>query len=222
MTDDAMGRVLQLVAEGRLTADEAGPILDALDIADAVDAPTTRTHQPARVGAARDARRRRHRRPGHPHRDQRPRSQGDPPTGPAGPRPGGPRSHPGPLRRHGRARPRGDRLGHQGPDRRPSTTMATASGSSSSRSRRPHMTATDPIQPARPTFDRGPRVRLRPDRRPPGRGRRSRARREGPRHGLVRGCATASGIASIALGRARGERRSTRSLADVSRPARRP
>jgi hypothetical protein len=43
MTDDAMGRVLQLVAEGRLTADEAGPILDALNIADAADAPTTRT-----------------------------------------------------------------------------------------------------------------------------------------------------------------------------------
>lgn len=48
MTDDAMGRVLQLVAEGRLTADEAGPILDALNIADAVDAPTTRsTTRPA-------------------------------------------------------------------------------------------------------------------------------------------------------------------------------
>jgi hypothetical protein len=43
MTDDAMGRVLQLVAEGRLTADEAGPILDALGIPDAADAPTTRT-----------------------------------------------------------------------------------------------------------------------------------------------------------------------------------
>ena len=44
MTDDAMGRVLQLVAEGRLTADEAGPILDALDHrADGADAPTIRT-----------------------------------------------------------------------------------------------------------------------------------------------------------------------------------
>lgn len=31
MTDDAMERVLRLVAEGRLTADEAGPILDALE-----------------------------------------------------------------------------------------------------------------------------------------------------------------------------------------------
>ena len=31
MPDDALERVLRLVAEGRLTADEAGPILDALD-----------------------------------------------------------------------------------------------------------------------------------------------------------------------------------------------
>lgn len=31
MPDSAMDRVLRLVAEGRLTADEAGPILDALD-----------------------------------------------------------------------------------------------------------------------------------------------------------------------------------------------
>ena len=31
MADDALERVLQLVAEGRLTAEEAGPILDALD-----------------------------------------------------------------------------------------------------------------------------------------------------------------------------------------------
>ena len=31
MTDDALERVLHLVAEGRLTADEAGPILDALE-----------------------------------------------------------------------------------------------------------------------------------------------------------------------------------------------
>jgi hypothetical protein len=31
MTEDAMQRVLRLVGEGRLTADEAGPILDALD-----------------------------------------------------------------------------------------------------------------------------------------------------------------------------------------------
>ncbi len=31
MPDDAFDQVLRLVAEGRLTADEAGPILDALD-----------------------------------------------------------------------------------------------------------------------------------------------------------------------------------------------
>ena len=31
MPDEALDRVLRLVAEGRLTADEAGPILDALD-----------------------------------------------------------------------------------------------------------------------------------------------------------------------------------------------
>ena len=31
MPDDALERVLSLVAEGRLTADEAGPILDALE-----------------------------------------------------------------------------------------------------------------------------------------------------------------------------------------------
>jgi hypothetical protein len=31
MPDDALERVLRLVAEGRLTADEAGPLVDALD-----------------------------------------------------------------------------------------------------------------------------------------------------------------------------------------------
>ena len=31
MPEDALDRVLRLVAEGKLTADEAGPILDALD-----------------------------------------------------------------------------------------------------------------------------------------------------------------------------------------------
>ncbi len=36
MPDDAFDRVLRLVAEGRLTAEEAGPILDALDARDAV------------------------------------------------------------------------------------------------------------------------------------------------------------------------------------------
>lgn len=42
MHDDALDRVLRLVAEGRLTADEAGPILDALDARDrAADGPGT-------------------------------------------------------------------------------------------------------------------------------------------------------------------------------------
>jgi hypothetical protein len=35
MPDDAIERVLRLVAEGRLTAEEAGPILDSLDAAQA-------------------------------------------------------------------------------------------------------------------------------------------------------------------------------------------
>ena len=35
MTDDALEEVLRLVAEGRLTAEEAAPILDALDRASA-------------------------------------------------------------------------------------------------------------------------------------------------------------------------------------------
>ena len=40
MTDDALAEVLRLVAEGRLTAEEAAPILDALDRAsDAADGP---------------------------------------------------------------------------------------------------------------------------------------------------------------------------------------
>jgi hypothetical protein len=44
MPDDALEQVLRLVADGRLTAEEAGPILDALDgRAQAADAPTTRT-----------------------------------------------------------------------------------------------------------------------------------------------------------------------------------
>ena len=43
MPDNAMDRVLRLVAEGRLTAEEAGPILDALDTGEATrpgDPPT--------------------------------------------------------------------------------------------------------------------------------------------------------------------------------------
>ena len=43
MPDDALERVLRLVAEGRLTADEAGPILDALD-----DRPTPNMARAAR------------------------------------------------------------------------------------------------------------------------------------------------------------------------------
>ena len=45
MPDDALERVLRLVAEGRLTADEAGPILDALEErgGSAGGAPETRT-----------------------------------------------------------------------------------------------------------------------------------------------------------------------------------
>lgn len=34
MPDDALERVLRLVAEGRLTAEDAGPILDALEVRD--------------------------------------------------------------------------------------------------------------------------------------------------------------------------------------------
>jgi hypothetical protein len=52
MPDDALERVLRLVAEGRLTAEEAGPILDALDArADASDAATKRTTTPPAIGS---------------------------------------------------------------------------------------------------------------------------------------------------------------------------
>ncbi len=37
MTDDALQQVLRLVAEGRLTTQEAGPILDALDVRASAD-----------------------------------------------------------------------------------------------------------------------------------------------------------------------------------------
>ncbi len=40
MPDDALDRVLRLVAEGKLTAEEAGPILDALDERGAASATT--------------------------------------------------------------------------------------------------------------------------------------------------------------------------------------
>ena len=43
MTDDALDQVLRLVAEGRLTADEAGPILDALETRAAADADPARS-----------------------------------------------------------------------------------------------------------------------------------------------------------------------------------
>jgi hypothetical protein len=53
MTDDALERVLRLVSEGRLTADEAGPILDALETgAGTADARTTRTSGTAARPAA--------------------------------------------------------------------------------------------------------------------------------------------------------------------------
>jgi hypothetical protein len=42
MPDDAVQRVLRLVSEGRLTADEAGPILDAL-----ADQTSPQPHSPA-------------------------------------------------------------------------------------------------------------------------------------------------------------------------------
>jgi hypothetical protein len=44
MPEDALERVLRLVAEGKLTADEAGPILDALD--ERAAAPTTTDDPP--------------------------------------------------------------------------------------------------------------------------------------------------------------------------------
>lgn len=61
MPDEALDRVLRLVAEGRLTADEAGPILDALgQTGQAVPEPPEPPHPPsppaapgARVSAVR-------------------------------------------------------------------------------------------------------------------------------------------------------------------------
>lgn len=55
MPDDALDRVLHLVAEGRLTAEEAGPILDALDasrpaaVAGDILEPDTTNGRPARA-----------------------------------------------------------------------------------------------------------------------------------------------------------------------------
>ena len=51
MTDDALDSVLRLVAEGHLTADEAGPILDALEAGRAGDRRRTRP-DPAPSSAA--------------------------------------------------------------------------------------------------------------------------------------------------------------------------
>ena len=53
MPDEALDRVLRLVAEGRLTAEEAGPILDALD-----DRSARLARRPARGPARTTARRR--------------------------------------------------------------------------------------------------------------------------------------------------------------------
>jgi hypothetical protein len=56
--DDPLGQVLRLVAEGRLTADEAAPILDALDARQraAADDPATPAAGPDRRGTPRYAR----------------------------------------------------------------------------------------------------------------------------------------------------------------------
>ena len=50
MTDEAMERILQLVSDGRLTAAEAGPILDALERAGSAGDPWTRPHGSASSG----------------------------------------------------------------------------------------------------------------------------------------------------------------------------
>jgi hypothetical protein len=50
MSADAMDRILQLVAEGRLTAAEAGPILDAL--AGAMSSDESQRHQTPRGSAS--------------------------------------------------------------------------------------------------------------------------------------------------------------------------
>ena len=50
MSDEALDRVLRLVAEGRLSAAEAGPIIDALDGPDTAERPADRPDDiPARV-----------------------------------------------------------------------------------------------------------------------------------------------------------------------------
>lgn len=52
MPDDALESVLRLVADGRLTADEAGPILDALTTG---ESGASAAADPGEVGAARSA-----------------------------------------------------------------------------------------------------------------------------------------------------------------------
>jgi hypothetical protein len=54
MPDDALEQVLRLVAEGRLTADEAAPILDALEARpdDPADDPMTSLDERATAGAS--------------------------------------------------------------------------------------------------------------------------------------------------------------------------
>lgn len=53
MPDDALERVLRLVAEGRLTSEEAGPILDALDArSDDTATPRTRRADPGPAGGS--------------------------------------------------------------------------------------------------------------------------------------------------------------------------
>jgi hypothetical protein len=48
MTDDALAEVLRLVSEGRLTAEEAAPILDALELA------SRPTREPGPMGSRED------------------------------------------------------------------------------------------------------------------------------------------------------------------------
>ncbi len=116
MPDDALDQLLRLVAEGRLTADEAAPILDALETRSADerhDEPSFRFEQRATAGASKassdDA----------PARAIRIQVSGDGRDVvnlrvPAGPRPGGARQHPRAVRGDDRAHPRRPRHRVQG------------------------------------------------------------------------------------------------------------
>ena len=139
---DALESVLRLVAEGRLTAEEAGPILDALE---------TRTDTPPpqapAVRAATVPRLPRYG-PGRAIRlEVTERAEG---RQPAVPLPSGvPRSTGYPaLRGHYRPHPRSDRSGHHRPDRRRRRGPATASASSSNNEETHTMTYND--QPSSP------------------------------------------------------------------------